>query len=126
MVKGMSKKDILIGDMKREGMSNEDILIGDMKREGMVMDGIQVRKKKSIEKLRDLEVGVQEFFLIILFCLFIAALSYWAYEVWYIHSTNVTSLTKAEDVAIAASHEAVAFQAAILAFLLASFFVYIL
>ena len=56
-------------------MSKKDILIRDMKREGMVMDGIQVRKKKSIEKLRDLEV---------------------------------------------------AFQAAILAFLLATFFVYIL
>jgi len=107
-------------------MSKKDILIRDMKKQGMVMDGIQVRKKKSIEKLRDLEVGVQEFFLIVLFCLFVAALSYWAYEVWYIHSTNVTSGKQIEDIAVAAAHETAAFQAAILAFLLATFFVYIL
>ena len=106
-------------------MSKKDILIRDMKRQGMVMDGIQVRKKKSIEKLRDLEVGVQEFFLIVLFCLFIAALSYWTYEVWYIHSAEF-SLLNAEKLAVAASHAAASFQAAILAFLLASFFVYIL
>lgn len=107
------------------GMSKKDILINDMKRQGMVMDGIQIRKKKSIEKLRDLEVGVQEFFLIVLFCLFVAALSYWAYELWYIHSTDFT-LPNGPDIAEAAAHEAAAFQAAILAFLLASFFVYIL
>tara|TARA_R110000822_G_scaffold77869_4_gene186652 strand:- start:4242 stop:4574 length:333 start_codon:yes stop_codon:yes gene_type:complete len=106
-------------------MSKKDILIRDMKREGMVMDGIQVRKKKSIEKLRDLEVGVQEFFLIVLFCLFVAALSYWAYELWYIHTTEFSALT-AIPIGVAAAHEAAAFQAAILAFLLATFFVYIL
>ena len=107
-------------------MSKKEILIRDMKRQGMVMDGIQVRKKKSIEKLRDLEVGVQEFFLIVLFCLFVAALSYWAYEVWYIHSAEYKNLADIEDVARATSHAAASFQAAILAFLLASFFVYIL
>ena len=107
-------------------MSKKDILIRDMKRQGMVMDGIQVRKKKSIEKLRDLEVGVQEFFLIVLFCLFVAALSYWAYELWYIHSAEYKNLTQIEDVAKATAHSVAAFQAAILAFLLATFFVYIL
>ena len=86
---------------------------------------MNAKKNTAFENLKKFSVGFKEFLIIVFILLFIAAFSYWAYELWYIHSTNI-DLNSVSSIAAAAAHEEAAFQACVLAFFFVFFLIYAL
>ena len=88
---------------------------------------LKLDEEKAIHRLRKGLVGIKEVIIVIFILLFLAAFSYWCYELYYIH-THDFDLSATNDVEIleAAAHEVAAFQACILAFLFLAFLVYFL
>ncbi len=88
---------------------------------------LKLDEEKAIHRLRKGLVGIKEVIIVIFILLFLAAFSYWCYELDFIHSTDFTvDLTTDIDILRAAAHEIAAFQATVLAFLFLAFLVYVL
>ena len=68
---------------------------------------------------------VKNIFLVIFILLFLTSLSYWLYQVYYIHSTNFTDLNTDVEILTATAHAVAAFQASVLSFFVLALLVFV-
>ena len=64
--------------------------------------------------------------LLIFGLIFLACLGYWAYQIYYIHTTDFTNVSTDIAIATAAAHEVAAFQACILSLVIVFMIIFIL
>ena len=68
---------------------------------------------------------IKNILLVVFILFFLTSLSYWLYQVYYIHSTNFTDLKTDIDILRATAHAVAAFQACVLSFLILALIIFV-
>ena len=68
---------------------------------------------------------IKNILLVLFLLLFLTSLSYWLYQVYYIHSTNFTDLNTDVEILTATAHAVAAFQACVLSFFILALIIFL-